>query len=38
MNAVIETPVSRPVTKADPADRPDDGHRYELLVDPDLPL
>lgn len=31
MTTVIEMPVSRPLTKADLADRPDDGHRYELL-------
>ena len=31
MTAVIDMPRSRPLTVADLADRPDDGHRYELL-------
>jgi Uma2 family endonuclease len=31
MTAVIDMPMSRPLTLADLADRPDDGHRYELL-------
>jgi Uma2 family endonuclease len=31
MTLVIEMPLRRPLTNADLADRPDDGHRYELL-------
>ena len=31
MTAVIEMPWSRPLTELDLLDRPDDGHRYELL-------
>lgn len=31
MTAVMDLPRSRPLTKADLLDRPDDGHRYELL-------
>jgi Uma2 family endonuclease len=31
MTAVIDMPLMRPLTAADLADRPDDGHRYELL-------
>ena len=31
MTAVTELPLRPPLTKADLADRPDDGHRYELL-------
>jgi hypothetical protein len=30
MRTVMNLPRSRPLTKADLADRPDDGHRYEL--------
>jgi Uma2 family endonuclease len=31
MTDVIDMPLMRPLTVADLADRPDDGHRYELL-------